>query len=749
MTVKIPGSEDGKVDIFQMVSNWLANQDNGPWLLILDNADDTTVLLEPSANDTGARTMPVQRCLLDLLPRVRHGAVLITTRDRSCALSLTGYRGTPVEVLSMSLNESVELLQTWLPEACQKEASELVEELENVPLAISQAGAYIKEVPRISIPKYLAIFRRSSEDQVTLLNKNKKDLRRDPEMPNAVITSWELSFDQIRENSPRSAELLSLMSYFNRQAIPKILIEEDLDELSFEEDINLLLSFSLVRKELGKDSFEVHRLIQTAVQYWLRCEGYEELWKERAIERVAHRFPIAYNQGQHWPICETLMSHADEVILYTASSEVSELNRAEILVNTACYLTERKGHNMLAEQRSRHALRIRQRYEDKDSDIVLHTLEVLAESQRGAYKYEEAARLREFILKRRLKSGGPEHSKSLVAMYSLASLHCETGQYEKAEDLLKRVIEVQINSLSPEDPGVLSSENELVTVYLGLRKYEEAEKLSAKNLETSIRCLGVEHINTLVAMRKLVVAYSGQNKFEEAEDLMAEAIPSFTRILGPSHWRTLDIRCCLAEIYYRQKKLDDAKKICISCLEILQEFYGLQHHTTFRINDLLGRIYRDQKEFVDASRLLRDTVERSTELLGATDPDTLVSMFNLALCYDDMGDKVSAIRLMTEVVEKRRKVLPASHPDIIHCAESLANLKSEEEKRGKLDSREEEWETEGEEGEEEESEEEKSGEEEWETAEEENEEEKSEEDGSVREGLAKTQISPPEEAEST
>ena len=724
-----------------MVSDWLANQDNGPWLLILDNADDTTVLLEPSTNVTRTRTAPMQRCLLDLLPRVRHGTVLITTRDRSCALSLTGYRGTPIEVLSMSLNESVELLQTWLPEACQKEASELVEELENVPLAISQAGAYIKEVPRISIPKYLAKFRRSSEDQVTLLNKNKNDLRRDPEMPNAVITSWELSFDQIREKSPRSADLLSLMSFFNRQAIPKILIEEDLDEFSFEEDINLLLSFSLVREELGKDSFEVHRLIQTAVQYWLRGEGHEELWKERAIERVAHRFSESYNQAQCWPICETLMAHAEEVILYTANSKASELNQAKILVDTAWYLIHRKGNVILAEQKSTHALQIQQRYLDEDSGPVLVTLNVLAESQRGAYKYEEAARLWELLLEQKLKSGGPEHSDSLAAMHNLAILHCDTGQYEKAEDLLKRVIEVNETSLAPEDASVLSSRNALVTAHVGLGKYEEAEKLSAKNLETSTRCHGVEHLDTLLAMQNLSAAYSRQNKFEEAENLIAEAIPLFTRILGPSNFRTLGIRLSLAETYHRQNKLDEAKKICISCLEISPDFYRPQNDITMNFNNLLGLIFRDQKEFVDASRLLRDTVERSTETFGAAHPETLVRMYNLAYCYNDMGDKASAIRLMTEVVEKRRRVLPASHPDLTDSAICLAYWKGEEEKREKSDSRDEEWETEGEED--------KSGEEEWETEDEEDEEEKGEEDGGVREGLAKAQISPPEEAEST
>lgn len=116
-----------------MVKTWLADEDNGPWLLILDNADDATVLLNPSISDTGNGVASVQRRLLGFLPRVQHGAVLITTRDQSCALRLNGYRGTPIEVLEMTLDESVELLRVFLPEADQEEASELVGEVENLP----------------------------------------------------------------------------------------------------------------------------------------------------------------------------------------------------------------------------------------------------------------------------------------------------------------------------------------------------------------------------------------------------------------------------------------------------------------------------------------------------------------------------------------------------------------------------------------------------------------------------------------
>ena len=700
----LPGIGDGKFNTLVSVSKWLADEGNGPWLLILDNADDADVLQSPPKSDAA------QRSLIDFIPRVQHGAVLITTRDRSCALCLRGYRGTPIEVLSMSMDESLELLRIWLPKADQAEASELVEELEKMPLAISQASAYIKEVPRVSIPKYLAIFRRSNEDKVALLNKNKKDLRRDGEVPNAVITSWELSFNQLRSGS---ANLLSLMSYFNRQAIPQFLIQGNDDEASFEDDINPLISFSLIRAEVRGDTFEMHRLIQIATQHWLCSEGYDQLWKERAVERMADQFP-RINQRQHWPVCEALMSHVDEVIAHITGSKESELNRAALLDKTAWYLVQRHGRAELAEQRSIYALRIRQKYFDDDSGEILQSLATSAAAQSELLKYEEATGLREIVLKQTLKIWGPEHRESLTAMHNLALSHHSLGNYEKAEDLLERVVEVGEKTLAQEDPELLSSRDTLAFIYIDLGKFEEAEKAYVEILEVYTIRHGLQHPDTLIAMFNLSKAYLRQRKFEEAENLIAKLMPLSTKVFGPTHWRTLGARGSLAQTYRRQGKLDEAKEICLSCLEIAQKLYGSTHATTLDIRYIAGVISCEQKEFIDALRLLKDTAEISTCFLGPNHPRTLNYMHGLAICYHDMGDKKHAIQLMTEVLEKRERVLPANHPNTTNAAEWLAYWKGEVEESD-----------------------------EWETEEEESDREENEEDDIMRERLGKVQISSP------
>jgi hypothetical protein len=69
---------------------------------------------------------------------------------------------------------------------------------------------------RMRISKYLGYFYRNEEDQVSLFSKDGGDFRRDPEVPNVVVITWQISFDQIKKQNARAADLLSRMCVLDR-----------------------------------------------------------------------------------------------------------------------------------------------------------------------------------------------------------------------------------------------------------------------------------------------------------------------------------------------------------------------------------------------------------------------------------------------------------------------------------------------------------------------------------------------------
>ena len=677
--IRTGACEVGGSDTLQTVSRWLSDRENGPWLLILDNADDARVLLDLQENHTARDVATVKRRLIDYIPQVPHGIVLVTTRDRTSGWALTGDYGKPIEVESMDPVESLELLKCKLPNENGSEAVELIKELEYVPLAISQAGAYIRErAPLMTIPKYLAEFRKSQDNQTTLLNSNHADLRRDGEVPNAVITSWQLSFDHIRTAYPKAADLLSLMSIFNRQAIPQFLVQGGYDDLAFCEVMGPLLNFSLVRAETTGQMFELHRLVQIATRHWLERDSSSQQWIDCAIDKMADIFPPIRGQADNWSACERLLSHVEEVLGNEPGSEQSRLTYAYLLTRSSNYLIESKGDYLLAEERSKKALEIQRNSLAADDDALLSTLGVISYAYHQQERFQEAEELQVEIMEQRMKNGGETDESTLIAMTNLAQTYNSLGRFEKAEELLLRVRDLQQRNLGLEHPRNLHTD--LGMAYLKIKQgdFQMAETLTLSVLERATTLFGSDHLIAFTARLPLLKAYIGQKKYVEAEKLVLEDLSMSRRVFGESHDSTLAAAHNLAFVYLKEGKLVEAERQCRECLGLRRELSGPQHPETLRTESLLGRILLEQDNFLAASELFANVANVSRETYGAEHKDTLHNLYHYAVCAERLGNKQEAIRLMTEVFDARTKLFGADHPDTVGAAEWLTLWKAAE-----------------------------------------------------------------------
>ena len=91
----------------------------------------------------------------------------------------------------MVLANALTLLKKKLgPLSDMNVAKDLVQALDLVPLAISQAAAYIQaRSPMSSVEKYLADFRKGERKRASLLVHDAGDLRRDGGASNAILTT--------------------------------------------------------------------------------------------------------------------------------------------------------------------------------------------------------------------------------------------------------------------------------------------------------------------------------------------------------------------------------------------------------------------------------------------------------------------------------------------------------------------------------------------------------------------------------
>ena len=108
----------------------------------------------------------------------------------------------------------------------------------------------------------------------------------------SVATTFMISFDYVRKVNPRASDLLSVMSFLDRQGIPKSLILDE-DDMGFDDAIGMLDAFSLIEMNDQFDTYEVHRLVQLATRAWLSKydEGGGKSWASQALELLSARFP--------------------------------------------------------------------------------------------------------------------------------------------------------------------------------------------------------------------------------------------------------------------------------------------------------------------------------------------------------------------------------------------------------------------------------------------------------------------------
>lgn len=300
--VKIPSRKDPKANIFKIVYDWLRDEKNGKWLLILDNADDTRWLLEAHVT-TGA--VPVsgfqERPLWEYLPQIQHGSALVMTRSRAAAVQLVEERDI-IAVEPMDEVHAIALLQRKLgTQSDGEDTIELVAMLDFMPLAIVQAAAYIgQRASRCSIRQYIKKFQKTDRSKTSLLTHKSNPFQRDQDARNSIIITWQISFDYILQERPSAADLLSLISSFDRQGIPKGLLRNGGESRSrhenlkssggnnkgheneereseptesesndkFEDDILMLRNYSLIFANTDK-TFGMHRLVQLATRTWL------------------------------------------------------------------------------------------------------------------------------------------------------------------------------------------------------------------------------------------------------------------------------------------------------------------------------------------------------------------------------------------------------------------------------------------------------------------------------------------------
>ncbi|KAF4446546.1 hypothetical protein F53441_9820 [Fusarium austroafricanum] len=668
---------DGRLDGSDLLDAVRSGIESRPkWVMILDNADDLR-LFGVGRQARGQETNESQN-LHRYVPCTSKGMVLWTSRDAHIAGTLVGPRR-GVEVRSMAMDEATTLLARIRDESSTAEealgeagVNTLLAELQCLPLAISQAGAYMRRMS-VTAEQYLDRLRQG-KTRWEVLKISDADRHRRPEVSNSVLETWGISTERIRAESEMSYRMLHVIAFVDNQDIPHELMMTaanrcDTDdgsstrqatELEALKAIARLKEFSFLSLRQTQDggrSYEMHKLVQEAVRYGLRISGLAETtvgkalgvddgpkkgeayYCSTALQVVDGLFPSS--EPASWAQCEQYVTHAIRV------GEWAEVGGTEIETATLLQRVSRFLHD------------------------------------RGRWREKGPMDSRAWDLRRRML--GVRHSDTIWSMASLGATYHAQGQYDEAKRLKDEALDFRREVLGEKHPDTIWSMASLAATYHAQGRYDEAQEISVKVLELRREVLGEKHPATICSMADLAAAYYTQGRYDEAQEISVKVLELRREVLGEKHPATIRSMADLAVTYQAQARYDKAKGIYQEVLDLQREVLGDKHPDTIWSMAYLASTYHAQGRYDEAEKLKDEVVALRREVLGEKHPDTIWSMAELAVTYHQQGRYDKALQLHQTAFDLRRHILGENHPDTMQSMTYLACTRQvHESEEGKL-----------------------------------------------------------------
>ena len=551
-------------ELIDVVRQWFEN--NTVWLLIFDNAQNPHDLTR-------------------YLPKIGSGHVIVTSRNPNWD-SLAK----PLEILVFERPESLKFLLMRTGQRDEKAADALAEALGDLPLALEQAGAYVKETG-ISFEDYL---KRFQEKRNKILRYGKPDT-----YPETIATTWEISVKAASKETPESLDLLNLCAYLSPDLIQRSMLvkgsEHLLDPLAstVKNDVKMDKALASLRRysliAFSGDGFFIHRMVQAATQDRMGEEDRKK-WGEAAVRLIDDAFPKDHlDNPQSWASCSLLLPHALAAAGYSEGLGVGLEATGRLLNNVGVYL-RRRGEFDEAKTALQRALKIGEQVYGPDHPQVAIYVNNLGSVLRDLSDLKEARKCYERALKIDEKIYGPDHPAVARDVNNLGLVLRDQGDLQEARKCFERALKIGERVYGSDHPNVATDVNNLGSVLQDLGDLKEARKCFERALKIDEQVYGPDHPNVAIDVNNLGSVLKDLGDLQEARKCFERALRIDEKIYGPDHPAVARDVNNLGMVLQDLGDLQEARKCFERALKIFREKLGEDHPNTKIVADNLNSV---------------------------------------------------------------------------------------------------------------------------------------------------------------
>ena len=590
ISLGIPSLQEGQDHAVaaELAKDWFERTNNATWLLIFDNANKI---------DEGEN----MRSLVELIPSGQHGCVLATSRNRASDGELAN-SGTSLE--EMDEDEAIQFLlkccrQQGL-ENPNEEPQNLVKKLGYLPLAIEQAGGYIRN-QNISIGRYIYLY---DANKGELLKAGLPKFHKKRFYEETVATTWKISFEEVDRRDLLASEILRLMAFFDGAKIQIELFEQSgmsltsnwrlskASVLNLEQALGCLQSYSLIRR-LPENNISVHLLVQQVILGYIEQEA--SLYFEAALKLVRDQFPWGGELG-NLGACLKYLSHALSCVTYGIELESTSYDMTWLLNSVGAFFDSNGQHGEAISYYER-ALRIKDGefgVDHIDSADTINNLGIVYSSQG---KHNSAISHYEQALKIYAREFGVDHINSANTINNLGIAYASIGKYNEAISYYERALKICDREFGLDHINSANVINNLGLAYKDQGYSDEAISYHERALKIYDREFGFDHINSACTIYNLGIACESRDNYDEAILYYERALKIYNREFGVDHIKSLNTIRNIGNIYGSQGKYEEAMPYSERELKIVEREFGVEHINSADTIYHLGIIYRSQGKY--------------------------------------------------------------------------------------------------------------------------------------------------------
>ncbi|GAA2780275.1 tetratricopeptide repeat protein [Crossiella cryophila] len=528
-------------------------------------------------------------------PTTSVGQVVVTTRRRDSAMR--GKNRRVVDVDTFSPAESLAFLEHKLADHPHllTEAENLADDLGHLPLALTQAAAYVLDRD-ISCAEY----RERLADQGNSLESlapEQDSLPEDHRQP--VARTWSLSVQLANDLNPAglAKPLLELASVLDPNGIPgdvfvseavreylgKV-VEHPVTTAGARDALRCLHRLSLINHDARKPhrAVRVHALVQRTTR-----DGLFEAQLKSLAQCAAGALV------EVWP----------EIEKDTTLAQVLRANTMTLHAIAEPHLWGPNGHDVLF--------------------LAGNSLGGCGRASEASGYFEQLRTIAERHL-------GADHPDTLTTRHSLAYWRSEAGDLTTAITEHQAVLADHNRILGPDHPDTLAVRHSLAHWRGATGDPTTAITEYQAILADRTRILGPEDSDTLTTRHSLAHWRSEAGDPTTAITEYQAILADRTRILGPDHPKTLSTRHNLASLHRATGDLTTAITEHQAVLADHNRILGPDHPDTLTTRQNLAHLRGEAGDLTTAITGLQAVLADRTRILGPDHPDTLMSHDTLA-----------------------------------------------------------------------------------------------------------------------